>query len=169
MDRNVIGEAYDGAALYGRFMALVSLVIGNIIAVVLIGVSIYLLVSKGKYTEVTTGTIQEATCNQTFVRNGVSTSCILKIQIEVNGKTYDVSHSTSGSKQYFKGNTIKVRYDPSNPQDSSIEPSRALVGWILLGVGAFIIIAVWIYWWIVSTFKFAAAAQGVSSAYNMTN
>lgn len=166
--KGVGDDLYDGAATFGRFMATISLVIGVLTGLILIGISIYLLVTPARYTELTTAKVNEAKCDRvpTGDSRGFMNDCIMKIEYTVDGKQIVKDHNSKG-KYYSVGDTIKIRYDPSNPEDFSTSMSRKTVGWILLAIGIPVIFLSWLSWWIATTFKFAAAATGVGTAYNI--
>lgn len=163
-------NVYDGAATFGRFMATLWLIVGNVLAIVLLGFGIYLLASKGTYSQSTMATIREATCEQVVTKTDkgqtVLDNCVLKLEYIAGDKTIEKLHPTQG-RIYTAGQTLAIRYNPAHPEDFTTGHGRGLLGGILLGIGLFFLIASWIYWWIVSTYKFAAAAQGVGSAYDL--
>ena len=162
-------DLYDGAASFGRFMATVWLVIGTLIGLVLLGISLYLLLTPPKYSEEATAKVKEVKCDRvpSGDSRGMLNDCIMKIEYTVDDKPIVKDYNSKGSKYYTTGDNIKIRYNPDNPEDFTTAISRKTVGWILLGIGAFIMILSWVSWWIVNQFKFAAAATGVGSAYDM--
>lgn len=162
-----VGEdVYDGAAAFGRFMALLSLIGGTLISLLLIGIGIYLLVSKDKYSGSTTANIKEANCQRIADSKSVRYECLLKLSYSVDGKAYEREYGTH-SGFYAPNTTLNIRYDPSNPNDITVGMRKKTIAIIILCIGVFVLIMAWVWWWIVNTFKFAAAAQGVGSAYDI--
>jgi hypothetical protein len=162
-------DLYDGAATFGRFMATVWLVIGTIIGLVLLGISLYLLLTPPKYSEHTTAKVIEAKCDRvpTGDSRGMVNDCLLKIEYTVDDKHIVKDYNSKSSTYYSVGSELKIRYNPDNPEDFTTAISRKVVGWILLAIGLVIMVISWVSWWIVTSFKFAAAATGVGSAYDM--
>lgn len=68
------GTLYDGAASYGRFMAVIGLVVGNVIGLLLAGGGVYLLATKGTCSERATATVQ---CERGAEANAPATTCPL--------------------------------------------------------------------------------------------
>lgn len=167
--RGIGGEIYEGAAQFGRFSAWVTLVFGNIVGAVLLGVGFFLLFSKATYSKEVVATIKDAKCerlkDETNAR--VNNDCILQLQYTVNKQVYTAQIQTTSGKYYSNGGTLNIKYNPENPTDVTTAPKRKTIGWILVGVGILFVISSWVTWWIVRKFKFAAAADGVGTAYQM--
>jgi hypothetical protein len=163
-------DLYDGAATFGRFMATVWLVIGTIIGLVLLGISLYLLLTPPKYSEHTTAKVIEAKCDRvsTGDSRGSANNCNMKIEYTVDDKKIVQDHSVFQSSTYYSvGSELKIRYNPDNPEDFTTAVSRKTVGWILLAIGLVVMVISWVSWWIVTSFKFASASMGAATAYDM--
>ena len=115
----IANDAYDGAAAFGLFMAVLELWAGCIIGLILIGFGIYFLVKKPSPS----------------------------------------TPPSSGSKQ-----------SPSTPPSTpATTQSTTTLGLILIGVGLVIAIIAIVHWYIVKTYKFAAAASGVGDAVGIVD
>lgn len=157
---------YDGAAEYGRFMAWVGLIIGMFISAALAVIGLWLLLSKEKYSQITTATVKEAECKTVISDKSMITNCLLKITYTVDSKLYEKTYGAQG-RNYFVGETFTIRYNPENPDDYSTNIGRRWIGWILIGVGLVVAGLSLFSWWIAMKFQFAAAATGVGSAYGI--
>jgi uncharacterized membrane protein len=160
-----IGEKiYDGTAALGRFTGFLSFIFGTIIAIFLVCIGVWLLFRKDKYTGVTTGVVTAAKCES----SAKSTDCNLTVEYTVDSKKLTISSFTSGKKTYKNGDTLSVRYDPANPTDASTNTlSSRTVGFILIGVGILIALFSFVYYYMVSNYKIAAAAAGVHTVYEV--
>jgi hypothetical protein len=159
---------YDGAASLGIFMAYMSAIIGSIIGVILLIVGIWLLASKQTYSKITSAIIKDADCKRVTEGKSVINDCVLSIEYTIDSKKYEKKINTRDNL-YSIGSTIKIRYNPDVPTDTSTSVGRKWIGIILLAIGLLILFGVWIHWYIVTTYKFAAAAQGVGTAYNFVD
>jgi hypothetical protein len=98
-----------------------------------------------------------------------NTNCVISYDIKVDDKVYSQSKVTV-SKKYATGQEVKVLYDPSNPDNHDFNPFPVkIVGWILLAVSIFILIAVWVWYFIARRYKLAAAASGVDAVTDIIN
>jgi hypothetical protein len=151
---------YDGAAAFGKIIALISLIIGSVIGIILIIIGFFLIFKKNKYTGSTLATVKTASCT---VSNGreAAINCNLGIEYIVAGKTLNANIITQ-AKIYQIGDKISIRYDESNPSDVSTNNiSAGTMGGILIAIGFFIILIVSLYYYFVSRYKFAAATSGI--------
>lgn len=157
---------YDGAADFGKFMALVSMVIGMIISAILIVIAIYLLLKHDKHSVSVKATVTDAKCTRVTIDKSVRNDCILTINYTAGESKISKEYNTIG-KYYTPGDTISIRYDPDNPTDFTTWPRSKTIGWIMLVIGIVLAITSWVYWWVVNRFKFAAAASGVGTAWDI--
>jgi hypothetical protein len=164
---------YDDTVAFGIFMALIYLIIGFIIGTIMIIIGIYLLIKKNFYSKSTNAKIiSNSECSNNTITsqnskysNSTSTSlqCISDITYNINSKNYSSKLST-GSLYYPKDESIKIYYNPKNPLQVIIKPPNwKMVGAILLIIGILIIGGVIFNYYIANTYKFAAAATGVST------
>lgn len=164
-----LGEkVYDSAAAFGKFRALMGAIIGTLIGIVLIGVGIYYLTRKSKFTESAVATVDDPDVSTKCPEN-VSTgfyNCTnLNVDYSYNGTEYDNKKLTgSFPEPLFNGELINIWVDPNHPDAFSLtEDSNSTIGVFLLVFGILGLIAGWLTYIIVSKFKFAAAAEGVTA------
>ena len=167
---NLGEQVIDGAAAFGRFMALVSLIIGGVISLVLFCIGLYLLLSKGKYTEVIEGTVTKSECKSYTNTTGKNTTqgvtCALEVQYVIGNNKYTLPLTTSNT--YQVNQKIQLVYNPADPRDAKEKVlSRAIWGWILIGIAVFIILAASLHYYLVNRFKVAAAAAGIGQGVGM--
>lgn len=83
----------------------------------------------------TTGQIQEVRSQQRYDSDGRSrTEYDYSVMYTVNDSKYS---SRESSQSYVtNGQTVKLTYNPANPNDSRIGGSSTWVGWIIIAVGA---------------------------------
>jgi hypothetical protein len=163
-----IGETlYDGAASFGVAVAWISLFIGGFIGLALIGLGIYLILRKAKFSGKVDANVTDAECKRIIGGKSSTNDCLLNLHYEVKEEVYNSVTTTNSSTYYQPGTTTTIRYDPDNPKDVTMMPGTKLIGWILIGVGVFITIAVIIHWYLATRYKFAAAATGVGTGFNM--
>jgi hypothetical protein len=162
-----IGEqVYSGAATFGLFMANIAAIIGSIVGLLMIGFGVKFWVQKEKYSAETQGRIVDAQCATVTEGKEPKQQCLLKVEYVVDGNPY-VHEATRSDRFYAKDYKVAIRYDPDRPQDASMDGSAKTMGKILVGIGFLIVIGVWVSWYIKRRFKFAAAASGVGTAFNM--
>lgn len=163
---DLANNIYDGAAEYGRFMAIIGLIIGCLIATIMIVGGVVLLFKKNKYTQIISGDITKSQCNN--INNSIS--CSLSAQYIVGDESnqkYTIDNTMNGKTYYNVGDKINIYYDPNNPGLSSTNKpiSFVLIGSILIIIALLIICGVSLNYYIVNRYKFAAAATGVGDAF----
>lgn len=156
---NIGNTLVDGAATYGRFMAIIGLIVASLIALVLICIAVYIFTHPSKYTKSVQGTITEATCE---TRNN-NVKCDVVVKYNVGEK--NMSGSTTTNNKFYKvGNTISLVYDPTNPQDVVQKRiGRKIVALILILSAIILMIISILHFYIVNRFKFAATASAYST------
>lgn len=159
-------QVYSGAAKFGLFMANIAVVIGSIVGVIMIGVGIKFWTQKEKYSVEIQGRVIDAQCASISDGKRQYQQCAIKIEYVVDGKPY-IFETIRSDQYYAKGYSVSLRYDPDNPVEATMDGSVKTLGKILVGVGLAIIAVVWVSWYIKRRFKFAAAAGGVGTAYDM--
>lgn len=167
--KNVIGHQ---AGQLGRFSAYLSFGGAFVLALVLIGIAVFLFMRKPKQTEETTATLVQAECENKGITDSKGTTqnsvqCMLKYSFEaIDGKTYQPTQFVQGNNWYQEDQMVPIRYDPQNPYDSSLRSwgTPARVGWILIGIAVLILLAAGIHLYMVLAFPIAASAQGVGTA-----
>ena len=163
---NIANNVYDGAATFGRIMALISLIMSCIIGTIMIVIGIILLFKKNKYSAVTSGKITMAQCN---TANNI-TSCSISADYIANDKTYKITAPVN-DKYYNLDDNINIYYDPNEPAASLARKpfSFMWIGIILIVIAFFIIGGAALYYYIVTRFKFVAAATGVGNIIDIVD
>ena len=161
-------DIYSGTASYGRFMGWVGGIFGIIIGLVLLGVGLYLALSKTVYTGRAVATVRkiDPPCYKDPT-NSASNNVICDVTLEymVNNQKYErVWILTNLSQGVVVGSTQTIRYNPDNPQDIAFGISQSTVGWIMSGIAVFILAGCAINIYAVTRYDVAAAATGVGSA-----
>lgn len=160
-------KLYTGAAEFGMFWANVGAIIGSIIGVLFIIGGLYNVFRKDKYSAEIQGKIMDATCATITQNNQQIQQCAIKVEYIVDGKTYPFQ--TTRNEFYAKDQNVSLRYNPENPSEASMDMSAKTEGLWMLLIGAIILAAAWINWYLKRRYKFAAAAGGVGAAFDMIN
>ena len=165
---------YDDAAGLGTTISFISLIVGCIIAIILFiigGVAIFS--STDNQWSSVTGTVQSAICEPTTTSttssNTTTTStsynCTLKITYTVAGVTYsDKTLSLTSTSLLEKDSSVTFQYKISDPNITrQSQAASALVGGILFGVGAFIILVSGLQYYLARKSKLFAGATAVGA------
>lgn len=153
-------DIYDGAAAFGRFMSYVGLVIGGLIALVFLILGIVFLVKRDPYSKTVKATVTDAKC--------LTLKCTLDLKYMVNGKEYTSSLTEDSKPNVQKGELLEIRYKPEDPASVSLRRrGTKTIGVILIVVALIIATIVGVYFWAVQRYKFAAAATGVGTAWDI--
>ena len=169
-----IGEdIYSGAASFGLVWALIGAIIATIIGIIMIGFGIYILrlptQTSVKGTILSINGNPTGICPSTTQGNNTTYNCYILVQYNFQGKDYTKQLRYSGSTGYSIGSTINVCFkSPNNPDDVTLDcnPSKSL-GWVLIGIAIATILGGWFWYWASRKWKFIAAAEGVSGAFDL--
>lgn len=168
--RGVGSDIYEGAATYGRIKTTITMIIGTIIAIVLIFVGFRMRSKPDQFSEHVTTTIVTPNCTNSIqiVNNRSSNviNCALDIKYTIAGKEYTNKLGTNG-KYYSPGQTIDVRYDPSNPMMITTAPTNKTIGNIIIGVALLIILFAVVSWYIAQKSKFGASLVAGNDVVNI--
>lgn len=94
--------------------------------------------------------------------------CVLTIKYNDNNNNSYVNTLVVDNKNYSLGQTIKIEYLKSDPnQIRTPGISDSVVGYISSGISLIIIIGAEINYYFASNYKLYASTQGVKSAYNL--
>lgn len=163
---STIDTIYTGASDFGKFTALISAIVGTIIALLAIGIGIYLIVEETRRTQTVQGTIESVQCSPA--------NCLIQVTYQVQGRNFTKDFSVESSSSLQQGNTVTLLVDPNNPQDNVIleignsnNQAALIAGGVLIGVGLLILIIVWLIYYFATKSKFFAAAEGVGEAANI--
>ena len=160
---NLGEKLYDGAAGVGILMATITLFIGILISIILIGAGIYLLLKKKTSTNIK-GIIKTAKCkNVTEEINNKSTTivnCDMTVEYTVDGKIYTAPLVTNNRTRNV-GDSISIKYKNDNPNiiSNNINSSNFAYGLIVIAI--VIVLFVSVNYYKVNHNKFYAAASGV--------
>jgi hypothetical protein len=157
---NLPKDVYDSASEFGVFMALIGLLSAGFFGIIMISVALYLIFNNGTHSAEIDAEVVSSKCNMyKDSKNKVYKKCDTELKYTVDNKEYQ--NTTSNQKIQLNGSKVKVVYNPSNPNDSMFKTGwRRRSAYILLAIAVFIIIAAGIRYYIVKTFKIAAAASG---------
>jgi TM2 domain-containing membrane protein YozV len=167
---NAMDDIYTDSASYGRFVAWIGVILGTLVSIALIIVAIWLMTKKEKHNAEVVAVVEEAKCQQVSSGSGKSYSsrpeCLVQFKYNITDIPYKSTINTT-DKYYFAGSKIPIRYDPTNPIDVTTMLKHKTIGIILLCIGIVLLIVSWLTWYITRRFKFAAAASGIGSAFNI--
>jgi len=157
---NLPKDIYDSASEFGVFMALIGLLSAGLFGIIMIIVALYLIFNNGTHSAEIDAEVVSSKCNMyKDSKNKVYKKCDSELKYTVDNKEYKNTISTQIIQ--LNGSKVKVVYNPSNPNDSMFKTGwRRRSAYILLAIAVFIIIAAGIRYYIVKTFKIAAAASG---------
>jgi hypothetical protein len=174
--KGLADTVYDDASYLGTFQFIKNIIVGGIFSIIFLILGLYFLLRKKIYTMSTVATINrtlnQKNCNF-YVKNNNNTSqgfynCTLQLSYVVNNKTYESIANIDSNINYDNLNTIKIYYNPNNPEDLSISGDPPKWLGILFLVIALIIIAYCIFsYFIMKKSKFARAAAGVGLGYGL--
>lgn len=157
-------QVYDSTADFGVFMALLGLIGASFIGCVMIGIAIYLIVNNGTHSKQTEANVVHSKCDiYKNSKNKTHKDCNTTVKYNVNNKDYENIISTTNL--FAKDSKVKIVYDPKNPNDSRMRTGmRRIIAYVLIGLAVIMIATAVIRYYIVKTYKVAAAATGVGEA-----
>lgn len=162
--RGMSGQLYEESGKFGVLASTIGLYISAGISIIMVISGLYLLFSKGTYTESVTGQVLESTCTEVKNpdTNKVTQSCRTKVKYTVNGTEY--VNTVDTSSKYNVNSAIEISYNKSNP-NNSVEKSnlRKIIGGTLLVVAVVIVIGSYIQYYLATRSKFGASAIGVGT------
>jgi hypothetical protein len=160
---SVASSIYSGAAEYGRAVSWIGAFLGTMIALVFIGLGVFLATrSQNKLLKITATIQPNSQC--TFNSSNQNYACTLNLAYVVNGTSYTNQWVTTTSVNYQPGTTIPITVSAVNPQLITSPSPIRWIGWVLIGIGIFVLIISWVGVWTASHSKFYAASTGISSA-----
>lgn len=157
-------KIYDSTADFGVFMALLGLIGASITGFIMICIALYLIFNNGTHSKQTEAKVIESKCDiYKNSKNKTHRECKTTINYNVNSKEYENIISTDNLLS--KNSKVNIVYDPNNPEDSLKKTGmRRTFAYILIGLAIVMIVAAVIRYYIVKTYKVAAAATGVGEA-----
>lgn len=167
-----VGMIYTGAASFGRLSAIISGVIGTLIALIIGGFGVYIIVESSRRTKNVTGTITESTCENTTADKKEGKSCNITVEYTSGqpSKMCTRKFAVADEVIYEKGKKVTIYYDPSNACGTGSLESRStdnILGIVLIGFAIVFIIIVWLVVYLTQKYKFFAAAEGVGTVFSV--
>ena len=170
-----VDTVYDETSKLGRIQSFIGLIFAVIIGIVLVIIGYTFVNSSNEYIA-TSGEIilidcqdiseYQKTKNNKTVK--MKKQCVLTIKYNDNDNNSYVNTLTIDNKNYSLGQTIKIEYLKSDPnQIRTPGISDSVVGYISSGISLIIIIGAGINYYFASNSKLYASTQGVKSAYNI--
>lgn len=149
-------DMYDGVSEYGKFQALVMLVIGVVVALCVLGYGIYLLATDDtRHTATAAAKVVAVHCDG-------SQGCTLSVSFVVDKREFQVT--LRSDKRYAVNDDLTVAYDPAAPTDAVIAgQNRKVIGGFTIAAAAIIAGGVYVTYLSTQRYKVAAAAVGASA------
>ena len=156
------GKVFTGI---GLFMAV-------IIGTIFIIIGVYLIKHPDKKNKSLIANITKANCtkviNYTNNNQTITYQCDLDINYTINNQNFVNKFTENSSIDYTNEKTIKIYYDPNNPNDISTSYSdNPLLGYILIGVALFIILISGIWYWASRKSKFVSELAGIKGSLDL--
>ena len=161
-ESSLLHDAYDGTALYGRVGQTISAVVFILLAIVMLAVGIYLLVTGNKYSHSVSAVSNG--CEDAHKQDNVLNELYnCTYDYTVDGKSY--TFKDTGSEDNKKGTKVTLYYDPKDPSEATFKRShvKTIIGWILLGLSGFFVVFALVPLWLVYEYKPIAAYAGASA------
>ena len=149
----------EGTMEYGRVTAVIKAVIFTILGLIMIISGIYLIVFKKNNQKEYTDAIvsQDTTCQN---------NCSVPITFTFQNKQININVNVNqgNNKTFYKGDIIKVLFDPTNVNVVSVAPplSSKTLGIILIIIGFIFIIGSWINVYLTKKYKSVATVEGAA-------
>lgn len=165
--------AYEGSASLGKVVGIFGAASGILIGLIILAIGLFLIFKKATRNTVD-AIIKKADCKENIQeidnKRTIYQNCVLDISyIAEDGKTYEAKITTN-DKKYIEGQTIKVSYDITNPQDIVIHTlSTRTIGWIAFGIGLLIFGGSSFSLYLTLKFKAYAAAQGAAAVVGVVD
>lgn len=162
--KGISNQLYEESGKFGILTSTIGLYISAVVCIIMVISGLYLLFSKGTYSESVTGQVLESTCTEIKNpnTNKVTQSCKTKVKYTVNGTEY--VHTVDTSSKYDVNSAIDISYNKSNPNDSVQKSNwRKIFGSTLLVVAVVLIISSYIQYYLATRSKFGASAIGVGT------
>lgn len=166
-------EIYTGTASFGKVWTVIQAVLGTIVGIVFIVLGSYIIKHRDHLLSTEGTIVKNSDCAPVNDGKKMTMSCMSYIMYTVNDKTYGskdkgVSVGT-GSTEYKEGDKVTVYYDPTTPNVPEINPVPKAVGWAIIGISVFVVLMSWLWAWLASRYKMAAAIGGVSGLKSVFN
>lgn len=163
-----IGQTlYQDAASLGRFKALVILILGGVVSLILFLTGIYRLFAYRIYSLTADSKVTQVTgCMKTQdINKKWNFDCTTSIEYTINDKKYQNSIKLSKDNEIKIDDMIPIYYNPSNPNEISVETSSS--GWVFIVMSVFVLLLSYLMYWLSMNYTFFAAAEGTSFITNL--
>jgi hypothetical protein len=175
-EKSGLGEdIYSGAASFGRFWALLGAIVSTVVAIVMIGIGIYILLLPVQLsvqgTVVAINESPSGICRSISDKNGTTFNCEITVKYLFNGQEYTKDMSYSGTSTYYIGSKIPVYFKTANdPNSTSLngQPPK-WVGWALIAFAIILTLGSWFWYWATRKWKVVAAAEGTGGMLNLVS
>ena len=159
-----INNAYSATSNFGKIKAIISAVVTTFIGIIMIIIGIYFIKKISILTSTATATITQLNGDYCIQNNNIWT-CNMNVSFkDAIGKSYTINNIQSSSQNnYTSGETIRIYYEPDNPNNASLQSDNThTIGYILIIIAIIIMSISWIMVWLSQHYKIFAAAEGVS-------
>ena len=167
---SIASSAYDGTAEIGKGMAIITLMIGVIIAICLCVSGCWsIFQDDSSEWSTTSAQVTESSCSKITSGNSTKYKCDMKITYSVGDETFeDQIFTKTSSTQYSVGSNVDIEYETANPSTFR-EPSISIryMGSIVLCVAVVIVLCTTIHYWLTRKSKLYAAASGTSTVIDV--
>lgn len=164
---NISSKIYDQASNFGVFMTKVDIVTGTISVIIMLCIAMYLLLSKGKHSKNTKGSVKKSKCN--FIRDKegkLYKECLVNMDYNIEKKK--LNNELITNIDYKEGSTVDILYNPINDKDIVIKTGmRKNIGYALILLSIFTIFGTIFKYYIVKEYKFAAASNGLGEGIGL--
>ena len=153
----------------GRSIALFRLIMAILVASSLCSSGVALITRKPKYTSKIEGAYENVECQKKTDENGRRFyECNLEYSYEIDGTRYTGIHNSKQSSVELKTDeSVTIHYDPTNIEDSTIDPIPGKkIGFGLISVGCCMITVSFIVYQITRKIKGAGTLVAGAAAYN---
>jgi len=154
-------QATDTTATFGRITMVFRVVVGTLVCILFILIGIFMVRSRSIYNKSTRGKVNAVECNQG------ANNCSLKIEFMAGDKKVSNDHYQVNGTNYSQGQNITIYYDETNPANFVTSMTVKYIGWLIISISFIIIIASWLWLYVVFKNRTAAAITGVAQGVDM--
>lgn len=161
-------QIYEQTTEYGRMISVIQFYISLTIAIILIGISIYLITKNENHLINTMSKILSVQSTSYFENKRYRFNNLLNIEYTVDGKILTGIINETSDKPYLKDQMFEITYNKNNPQDIKPKQMRSrTIGFILIGIALFIGVVSYITKFLTSKYSILATTNGAKSIFNM--
>lgn len=136
----IVKDVLETASDAGKIMSYIQFFGGVFIGAALIIAGVYLIFKDTSNYGKTLAKIVQATCWPANA-NRTSYNCALNLVYNIDGREYNAQLSTN-DKLYNRDELIEITYNKTNPVNMEKYIDYKKIGWILIGIGSFLILMV---------------------------